>query len=268
VDGGAGGDGDWWAPSAGDIPWQWELDHALSLSSAADMGTGEITYTGAAAAPPVVYDIDGFDNPASTITGLHALGAHVICYIEAGAAENYRPDYSQFPAAALGSTVSGYSNEKYLNINDPTVLSVIKARIDMCAGKGCDAIEPDIDDSYASSTGFTITQAQNVTYDCTLATYAHSKGLGWGLKNGDDPTFASQMLPHVDFVLDEQCFQYSTCTAFYPSFRQAGKAVFEVEYQDQGGPSPSSFCPTANAYGFNSIQFTTPLDGTFRVPCR
>ena len=47
-----------------------------------------------------------------------------------------------------------------------------------------------------------------------------------------------------------------------------GKAVFEVEYQDQGGLSPSSFCPTANAYGFNSIQFTTPLDGTFRVPCR
>ena len=38
------------------------------------------------------------------------------------------------------------------------------------------------------------------------------------------------MLPIVDFALDEQCFEYSTCGAFFPSSRNAGKAVFEVEY--------------------------------------
>ncbi len=86
----------WWRPPAA-LSWQWELDHPLDLSSAADMGTGVSTYVGTPAPDPTVYDIDGFDNPAATVSALHARGDHVICYIEVGAAENYRPDYAQFP---------------------------------------------------------------------------------------------------------------------------------------------------------------------------
>jgi len=46
-------------------------------------------------------------------------------YIEVGAAENYRPDYSQFPASALGNVLQGYSNERYLDIRSSAVVGVI-----------------------------------------------------------------------------------------------------------------------------------------------
>jgi hypothetical protein len=75
------------------------------------------------------------------------------------------------------------------------------------------------------------------------------------------------MLPYVDFALDEECFQYSTCGAFYPLFRRAHKAVLEVEYSDQAGPAPSEYCPRAITDGFDSVQFDSALDGNVRLPC-
>ena len=251
-----------WIPPLGNVPWQWEIDHPLDLASASDMGTGVTTYSGAAAPNPVVYDIDGFDNSAATVAALHARGAHVICYIEVGAAENYRPDYSQFPASALGNVLQGYSNERYLDIRSSAVVGVIENRIAMCAQKGFDAIEPDIDDSYTENTGFGLTMADDVAFNRTLANYAHGLGLSYGLKNGDDPSYAAQMLPIVDFALDEQCFEYSTCGAFFPSFRNAGKAVFEVEYNI----STPSFCPQAVSDGFNAVRQNVNLNGG-RQPC-
>lgn len=257
----------WWRPPAGRVAWQWELDHPLNLGSATDMGTAARTFGGKKAPHPVVYDIDGFDNPASTVSALHRLGYHAICYLEVGAAESYRPDYGKFPKTALGKAVPGWPGERYLNINDPRVAAIIKARIAMCAKKGFDAIEPDIDDSFTDATGFPITRASNISYDSGLAAYAHSLGLAFGLKNGDAAGFAASMLPRVDFALDEQCFQYGTCGAFYPAFVKAGKAVFEVEYYDQGGPAPARFCPRANADGFDAVELGTALDGEFRVTC-
>jgi hypothetical protein len=252
-----------WIPPTGNVPWQWEIDHPLNTASSSDMGTGVTTYTGAPAPNPVVYDIDGFDNPASTVSALHADGFHVICYIEVGAAENYRSDYSQFPAAALGNVMPGYSSERYVDITNATVVSIIENRIAMCAQKGFDAIEPDIDDSYTDNTGFPITMADDVNYNTVLASYAHSLGVSYGLKDGDDPDYAAAMLPIVDFALDEQCFQYSTCGSFYPSFANAGRAVFEAEYST----ATTKFCPAANTDGFNAARFNVNLNGG-RQPCR
>ncbi len=251
----------WWRPPVS-VEWQWEIDHPLNLSSASDMGTGVTSALGTPAPNPTVYDIDGFDNPETTIASLHAAGDHVICYIEVGAAENYRSDYSAFPSDDLGAVMGGYPSERYLDINDPAVVKVIEARISMCASKGFDAVEPDIDDSYTDATGFTITQSQNVAYDTTLAAYAHSLGLGWALKNGDDPSFAAAMEPVADFALDEQCHQYDTCGSFSP-FVAAGKAVLEVEYS----LSPAQFCPAADAAGQDAMAMNVNLDGG-RLPCR
>jgi len=244
------------------VSWQWELDHPLVLTNASDMGTGVMTYSGQPAPDPTVYDIDGFDNTAATVSALHAAGDRAVCYIEVGAAENYRPDYAQFPTADLGATMSGYPGERYLNINDPAVVAVIEARISMCASKGFDAVEPDIDDSYTDSTGFSITESQNAAYDKVLSAYAHALGLGWALKNGDDPTFAATMAPAADFVVDEQCHQYDTCASFAP-FAAAAKAVLEVEYSLAAG----SFCPAANAANQDAMAMNVNLNGG-RLPCR
>lgn len=79
----------WWSPPLGNQPWQWELSHPLKLTSARDMGTKDKLPNRQPAPAPVIYDIDGIINPASTVSALHALGKHVVCYIEVGAAGDY-----------------------------------------------------------------------------------------------------------------------------------------------------------------------------------
>jgi len=101
----------------------------------------------------------------------------------------------------------GYSSERHLNINDPATMRVIEACISMGASKEFDAVEPDIDDTCTGATGFFMTESQNMVHDTTLAAHAHSLGLGWALKNGDDPSVATGMQPVSDFVVDEQCHQ-------------------------------------------------------------
>jgi hypothetical protein len=276
-DGSSGGDatngdgGSWWQPGTGELPWQWEIDHEINTSSATDMGTGDKTYANGSAADPVVYDIDGFDNTAADVASLHAKGKKVICYIEVGAAESYRPDYSQFKAADLGTVVGGYPNEKYLDIRDAAVLTVIEARVAMCAQKGFDGIEPDIDDSYTDTTGFPITEADDVAYLAKLSGYAHGLGVAWGLKNGGDggdPTkFVPDMVPYIDFAVVEEPFYLMTIGYFSPALYNAGKAVFVAEYTNDT-PNASSFCPQAIADHTNAALFDVALNASVRTPCQ
>src|ERR1700730_16191324 len=121
--------GTWWHAPLGNQPWQWELDHPLSLTNEKDMGTDALLPNGRPAPDPVIYDIDGFETAATTVASLQAKGFHVVCYIEVGAAENYRPDYASFPASALGKTVPGYTAERYVDIRNARVVSIIEARL-------------------------------------------------------------------------------------------------------------------------------------------
>jgi len=267
--------GSWWHPPIGNLPWQWELDHPLSLSNATDMGTNDTLPNGQLAPAPKVYDIDAIINPASTVTALHALGAHVICYIEVGAAGNYYSAsdegipttyYSQYQAAGVfGDKVSGYP-EYYLNINSPATVSITEAMINQqCAAKGFDAVETDIDETYSGSdgaTGFTLTQANEVAYMTTLANYMHSLGLAWIIKNPDDTgdNYATLMEPLADGVLSEQCNEYSTCSALSAYFGH--KAIFNAEYN----LATSAFCPADIAQGINGALFPVALTGA-RSPC-
>ena len=51
----------------------------------------------------------------------------------------------------------------------------------MCARKGFDAVEPDIDDSYACPTGFAISRGDNVAFDTTLSAWTDKldRWYGW-----------------------------------------------------------------------------------------
>ena len=256
----------WWQPGPIALEWQWEIDHPLDTSSVKDMGTGLTAYNGATAPEtgPVVYDIDGFDNTPATVAELHNMGMKVVCYIEVGAAENYRPDYSKFFASVLGNVISGYSSEKYIDIRSPAVVTIIEARIAMCANKGFDAIEPDIDESYGSDTGFPLTKAIEEAYMTTLANYAHSLGVAmWG-KNPDDTgdSYAADMINVFDAILTEQCNQYGSC--YLLSAYLGKKPVFNAEYSI----SRRSFCPKDNSrVGWNGAKFPVSLNGG-RNPCR
>jgi hypothetical protein len=207
-----------------------------------------------------VYDIDLFENDASVVASLHAQGRKVICYMEVGAWESYRPDASSYPASILGKVMGGYPDERYVDIRSPLLKPLIQARLDLCKQKGFDGIEPDIDDSYTEDTGFPLTMNDQIAFDTWLAGEAHKRGLSIALKNGVD--LAAALQPLFDYTLNEQCFQYSECGAL-SAFTSAGKAVFQVEYS----LSTNSFCPQANSLNFNSLKKHTSLDA-YRVACR
>jgi hypothetical protein len=252
----------WWHPGPQPQPWQWELDHPLDPSSPGDLGTVAIAYGGRPAASPVIYDIDGFENPAATVSALHARGARVICYIEVGAAESGRPDYRQFPATALGNAVPSYPDERYLDLRNPAVARVIGNRIAMCAAKGFDAVETDIDESYATSTGFPLTRAIEESYMRRLAGSMHALGLAWVIKNPDDTgdSYAADMAQLADAVLTEQCNENSTCGSL-DSYTHR-KLVLNAEYN----LPLSQFCPADTARGWSGARFPPALNGP-RQPC-
>jgi len=262
----------WWVPPLGNQPWQWELSHPLRLTNARDMGTDDRLPNGQPAPAPVIYDIDGIINPASTVSALHAMGKHVVCYIEVGAAGNYYSAadeglavtyYEQLQAAGeFGNKVPGYP-EYYLNIESSTTVSIIESMISQqCAAKNFDAVETDIDEEYNDESGFPITKSDEEGYMTTLADYMHSLGMAWFIKNPDDTgdSYATDMQPLADAVLTEQCNQYSTCNLL--SAYVGYKAVFDAEYRLKR----SKFCANDAALGFNGAQFNLALTGV-RKPC-
>jgi len=225
------------------MSWQWQLTTPVDQSLNVAM-----------------YDIDLFDNSASVVSALHAAGRKVICYMEVGAWENYRPDAASFPTSILGSVMGGYPNERYVDIRSPLLRPIIEARLDLCKAKGFDGIEPDIDDSYTENTGFPLTRQDQITFNTWLAGAAHARGLAIMLKNG--PGIATELASVFDMALSEQCFQYSEC-GVYSAFINLGKPVFNVEYS----LATSAFCSQANAMNFNSLRKNTSLNA-YRVACR
>ncbi len=195
-----------------------------------------------------MYDVDMVDTPASVVASLHRAGSVVICYIDAGTWENWRPDASQFPGAVKGNSVGGWPTEKWLDIRQITVLGpMIRARLDLCKAKGFDGVDFDNVDGYTNTSGFPLAASDQANYNVFLANEAHTRGLAVGLKNDLDqiPT----LVPYFDWVLDEQCFQYKECNTLLP-FIQANKPVMEVEYNLK----TSAFCRQANAMNFNSMR--------------
>ena len=106
--------------------WQWQLQGELDTSADVD-----------------VYDIDVFDSEPSTIAGLQADGRTVICYFSAGSYESWRPDADEFDPTALGDTLDGFEDERWLDVREVSVRAVAEGRLDLAVDKGCDGIEPD-----------------------------------------------------------------------------------------------------------------------------
>ena len=218
-----------WRP-APHTTWQWQLTTPVNRSVSAQM-----------------FDIDLFDNSSAVVSALHRQGRHVICYLDAGTFENFRPDAHSFPKSVLGKP-NGWPGERWLDIRQLSILGpIMRARFELCARKGFDGVEADNVDGYENGTGFPLTAADQLKYNEWLARTAHGLHLSIALKNDVDQT--SQLEPYFDYALDEQCFQYTECQKLRP-FVVHHKAVFEVEYQ----LPTSQFCTQANHDGFMSMR--------------
>ncbi len=194
-----------------------------------------------------MFDVDGEDVSAATVSALHAKGAKVICYFSAGSFEDWRSDASSFPSSVKGKALDGWAGENWLDVRALDVLlPIMEARISNCRAKGFDAIEPDNVDGYTNASGFPLTAADQIAYNKALADIAHRHGLGIALKN--DPDQVKALEPYFDFSVAEECARYKECDSYAP-FTQAGKAVLHVEYKG----TLASFCPTTTALGFSSM---------------
>ena len=267
-----------WSIPTGNVSWQWVLNHPFDIGSPSDLGTDDSLPDGSPAPVPSVYDIDGIINPASTVAALHARGAHVICYVEAGSAGNYYTAgqegiatsyYNQLKAAGtLGNVLPGYSQENFVNINAPVAVGIIESMIQQqCGAKGFDAVETDLDETftgYDGATGFPLTESNEQTFLITLSSYIHNLGMGWIAKNlvdtGDN--FATTMEPLADGLLTENCNQWSQCGQA-STYIANGKGVFNAEYN----LTTSQFCPADNAAGIDGARIDSSVDG-YRLPCR
>ncbi|MET8407995.1 endo alpha-1,4 polygalactosaminidase [Streptomyces sp. NPDC005195] len=230
-----------WQPRPG-TAWQWQLSGRVDTRVAVP-----------------VYDIDGFVNSAAVVRRLHKSGRKVICYINAGAWESFRPDRGAFPASVLGRS-DGWSGERWLDIRRRSVLRpIMAARFDMCRAKGFDAVEPDLTDAYTNDTGFPLTAAHQLAYNRMIADLAHERGMAVGLKN--DLEQIPDLVDDFDFAVNEQCAEFDECPSLSP-FIKADKAVFHVEYSEP----KRTFCPIAKRLGLDSMRKRLAL-GRWRSPC-
>ncbi|MFG1604853.1 endo alpha-1,4 polygalactosaminidase [Actinoplanes sp. NPDC049265] len=224
------------------VSWQWQLTTPVDLSVDAD-----------------VYDIDGFLNDAGVVAELHRRGRRAICYVEVGAAENFRPDYQDWPADLLGES-NGWPGERWLDIRDPARLEpVLAKRFDMCARKGFDGVEPDLMDAYEADTGFPITAADQLRFNRFVARLAHRHGLSAGLKN--DVGQAAELVGDFEFAVNEECAAFGECADLLP-FIRAGKAVLHAEYD----LAPADYCAESRRLHLSSLHKDRDLDAT-ATPC-
>jgi hypothetical protein len=207
-----------------------------------------------------VYDVD-LDTSAPTLDGLRAAGRKIICYVSVGTSEPWRDDASMFPASAVGQPLAGYPDERWVDSRDATVRSIMKARLDLAAEKGCDGVDLSSVSPGGADTGFPLTRADAVAYARFLAAEAHARGLGAGLGGGND--IAAETVSDFDWAFAETCLSSGTCGA-YSAFVTARKAAFAVVYGTAA--DVSAVCPAARQAGLDALIKNRSLDA-FRVAC-
>ncbi|HTW42513.1 MAG TPA: endo alpha-1,4 polygalactosaminidase [Solirubrobacteraceae bacterium] len=232
----------WWTLPAHPT-WYWQLTGTVNNNE-----------------PVEIYDIDGFENSAEEVALLHAQGKHVVCYIDVGTAEKFRPDYDEFPKSVLGKP-NGWPGERWLDIRQLSVLEpIMTKRFEMCKEKGFDAVEPDNMEGYANKTGFPLTAQEQLTYNLWVASEVHSLGMAVLQKNDGEQTVEQE--PYFDGALSEECNQFDECSDFDP-YLAVGKPVLNAEYKLK----KRRFCAADEAAGIMGARFNLALNGRRYEPC-
>lgn len=233
----------WWRPPR-NLTWYWQLSGTVNADR-----------------PAAAYDIDAFDTSAQQVAALHARGKRVIAYVDVGTWEDWRPDAKAFPASVKGRAVDGWPGERWLDIRQTKTLEpIVRARFQLAAKKGFDAVEPDNMDGYANDSGFPLTAAQQLAYNRMVAQLAHSLGLAVFQKNDVEQT--TQLQPSFDGALVEECAAYDECDALDP-YLAAGKPVLQAEY---ASTVRQAWTTSANAAGRMLAFYDLDLDGRRYVP--
>ena len=276
--------------------WQYQLQAKPGIAD--DTGGIDVDICAAPAAggdcvTPEVFDIDlyvdtkvsgegNFVVNTDAVDAIHAAGGHAICYLDAGDAETYRPDYQRFvdfdeacDGCLIGNPFSQvFPDEFFLNINNDQgqrafILKVNRDRVKKCAAAGFDGVEWDIIDTFEDS-AFRVPHQLPRAADVQHTSGEHGAPLRDVGRHEERPV-AGEGSAAVLRLRDRRGvlpvpLLLGGSSPGEVAFVEAGKAVFEVEYR----LTRDEFCPDAEPLGFNSIKksrnyslFATPYH-----PCR
>jgi hypothetical protein len=239
-------DGNWYRPPI-TATWEWQLQGNLNVSYDVD-----------------IYDIDLFDTDPVGIAALQANGRRVLCYFSAGSYEDWRPDAGAFDSSDLGNTLSGFADERWLDIRSSSVLEIMYARLDLAVQKGCDGVEADNVTGYEEDSGFNLTATDQLAFNRQLFNAAHERDLTVALKN--DLGQIAQLIDYVDLMVNEECHEFDECGTLQP-FIDAGKPVLNAEYLVAYRGAPETVCPRALAGNLRTLILDPELDDSFRLSC-
>lgn len=105
-----------------------------------------------------VIDIDLYDNISNgqtTIQDLKKAGKIVVCYFSAGSREDWRDDAKLWNPSDYGKVLKksdkeDWKGENWANVKSDNVRKIMKARIELAAKSGCQAVDPDNVDGFVS----------------------------------------------------------------------------------------------------------------------
>lgn len=198
------------------------------------------------------YDVDVYvsdlDTPPATIRALHDAGRIAICYFSAGTREPFRGDSSRFPGSSLGAPLADYPDERWVDVRDATVRSIMQARIAQAAAAGCDGIHPSGLGAFLADTGLGFERADEVAYARWLSALTHDAGLSLGLVEGD-ARLSQDLASDFDWSVVWSCID-SGCSAAAP-FVALAKPVLVIEYGDE--TRAAELCPQARSLGLSAV---------------
>lgn len=211
-----------------------------------------------------VLGLDLFEASAARLQELHRRGVRTICYVNAGAREDWRPDARDYPGVVIGRRYAGWPGERWVDIRRLDILRpILEKRLDLCKSKGFAAVELDNVDGYANNTGFPLTAQDQLAFNRWLAEAAKARGLSVGLKNNLEQ--AGELEGLFDFAIVESCFERNECHLVRP-FTDAGKPAFVIEYTNVQRKM-DRYCADAANLGVQLIFKTKSLNGKLHRRC-
>jgi hypothetical protein len=206
-----------------------------------------------------VFLVDLFDVETQDLDALHERGRLVVAYLSAGSLEPWRADADQFPAQVIGRPLDGYPRERWLDVRDGQVRTLMRARLQLARDKGFDGVFASALGAYRVDSGFALSQQDQVDYDRFLA--ATSRELGLSSVLSGDFELASELDDAFDWVLASQCIARQRCDALLP-FVALGVPVLDLE---SAGERPQ-LCERATELGV-SVMVQEPDSDVWSDAC-
>jgi hypothetical protein len=208
--------------------------------------------------------LDLFTATPEQMSELRARGVATFCYIAAGVWESWRPDAGSFPETALGSSVTGWPGQRWVDPSSPALDTILVARLDLCRERGFDGVLVAGLDQPAEGTGFTAIAEQRLAFQRRLAEAAHARDLVAGAFGGlAEP---AELVDAFDFLVADGCLAKDGCAKALEPWRTAGKPTYLVAYTNQAGKM-ERLCSEAAELGLQLIFKTQSLNGKLHRRC-